>query len=78
MIAPHSARPIEEQERGYFREREAEERDAAAAASCMVKDVHLELADLYAELARPATEGSPVSTDGPVDGSDGAIEQMPR
>ena len=39
-----------QRDRSYFRERAIEERDAAAEASCMVKDVHLELAELYEEL----------------------------
>jgi len=48
-----------QQDRSYFRERAIEERDAAAEASCMVKDVHLELAELYEEL------GSAESSDAP-------------
>ena len=49
-------------DRVYFRERAAEERDAAARASCMVKDVHLELAELYdlaeESQALPASAGN--------------------
>ena len=37
-------------DRDYLRAREAEERDAADRSSCMVKDVHVEMADLYAQL----------------------------
>lgn len=38
----------------YLRARESEERDAAADACCMVKDVHLELAEAYADRIKSA------------------------
>lgn len=41
-------------EAAYHRARAIEEREAAARSSCMVRDVHLELADLYAEQAEAA------------------------
>jgi len=43
-----------EDHRAYFRQRAAEEQDAAAQASCIVRDVHLEMAELYADCAKPA------------------------
>ena len=43
-----------EKDRAYFRERAAQERDAAQRASCMVRDVHLELAELYEDRERRA------------------------
>jgi len=48
-----------QQDRSYFRERAIEERDAAAEASCMVKDVHLELAELYEELGSGESGDAP-------------------
>ena len=47
------------QDRAYYRERAIEERDAAAEASCIVRDVHLELAELYEDLGAdiPAEAG---------------------
>jgi hypothetical protein len=50
-------------ERSYFRARAAEEKDAAERSSCIVRDVHLELLELYtqadAELAARAPAGHP-------------------
>jgi len=46
-----------ERDRAYYRDRAAQERAAAARASCMVRDVHLELAELYEDrdaVGRPA------------------------
>lgn len=44
----------QETDPAYLRARELEEREAAAAASCMVKDVHLELAEEYHARAEAA------------------------
>lgn len=38
---------VEKEDAAYLRAREIEEREAAERSSCMVKDVHLELADEY-------------------------------
>lgn len=46
-------------DRSYFRERAIEEQEAATQASCMVKDVHLELAELYAQTAEPVAPSKP-------------------
>lgn len=40
--------PTCEDDRIYFMKREAEERQKAREASCLVRAVHRELADLYA------------------------------
>lgn len=39
----------------YFRARADDEREAAATSSCMVRDVHLDLAELYAAQADQPT-----------------------
>ncbi len=49
--APTSVRSVETDDAAYHRARAAEELEAAAHASCIVKDVHLELADLYTDQA---------------------------
>ena len=54
------------QDRSYFRERAVEEQEAAAHASCMVKDVHLELAELYGVMAEPALPSEGDDTPKPV------------
>lgn len=41
--------------RAYHRARSAEEYAAAGVSSCMVRDVHLELAELHAEQAETET-----------------------
>lgn len=50
----------------FYRRREAQERAAAAASSCMVKDVHLDMAEAYAELVADddAEGGVPAENDG--------------
>ena len=47
-------RPTDDQQ--YFRAREAQERQAARRSSCIVRGVHEEFAELYAELAADTSE----------------------
>jgi len=47
-----------ERDRSYYRDRAAAERAAAARASCMIKDVHLELAELYEDMAARGVRSS--------------------
>jgi hypothetical protein len=49
----------------YLRARSEEERDAAERSSCMVRDVHLEMAELYA--ARAHSDISVASGQTPAD-----------
>ena len=52
-----------ERNRAYYRDRAMAERGAAARSSCMVKDVHLELAERYEAIAgaEDAVRGSGTS-----------------
>ena len=49
-----------ERDRAYYRDRAMAERGAAERSSCMVRDVHLELAERYEAMdgAKDAVRGS--------------------